>query len=378
MNNKVLIVAPVHDLDDVRVFKKQAISLVSSGYEVELITNAEKHEVISGVSVIPAWGTRSNRALRFLSIPLIALQIISKSSEIVHFHNPDTIPLLLVCKLLGRKCIYDTHEDFSERVMMRKWIPRGFKKLLRLMVSLAEKFAYLVADRTIVTQEQVALRLGDKCLLIGNPPRFNSALLERVQSIAKKITQQKDVFRVIYLGTINQQRGLMEMLEALSIVNDSVEVRLWLVGPADEDDLAVARNHRGWRYVDYIPKIEQETAFAYVSLSDVGLIVISDLGDHRYTDPNKIYEYMAFGKPFIATNFPYWKEKFEALGAGVFVEPSSAESLANAISELSTLSRSELAGMGQSGREFIKVNNWENESEKLINLYETFLVRYEV
>lgn len=376
MKNKVLIVAPVHDLNDVRVFKKQAISLANTGYEVELIANAEKHQVISGVSVIPAWGTRSNRVLRFLSIPFIALQIISKSSDIVHFHNPDTIPLLLVCKLLGRKVIYDTHEDFSERIMMRKWIPTGFKKLFRLMVKLAEKFAYLIADRTIVTQEQVAVRFGDNCLVIGNPPRFNNALLGRVQSKAEKITKQKDVFRVIYLGTINEQRGLMTMLEALCIVNDCVEVRLWLVGPADKDDLAVAKKHKGWRYVDYIPKVEQETAFAYVSLSDVGLIVIRDLGDHKYTDPNKIYEYMAFGKPFIASNFPHWKEKFEALGAGIFVKPSSADSLANAISELSTSSRSALIDMGQNGRQFIKTNNWENESKKLIDLYETLLERY--
>jgi glycosyltransferase involved in cell wall biosynthesis len=368
----VCVVAPVHNWDDVRVFQKEARTLVQAGYRVTLITRASRPHDFGGIRILPARTVTSSRFLRFLALPAVFIQALRINADVYHLHNPDTLMIAAGLKMLGRKCIYDTHEDFSRRILARTWLPRPIRPIMARAVTLVERISSRYVDACIVTQPEVLSRLSRSTVVIGNPPRLDPALFARVKRLSKSIRKDFSGLRAVYIGSITPERGLFEMVQALEIANAAVPVRLWLIGPCSRADLRAATTLPGWQYVDYIAPQPQEQAFAYLLHADVGLIVLRDVGDHATTDPNKLYEYLAFGLPFIASNFQRWRERLDGVTAGLYVKPGDANALAEAEIEMAR-DPAKREQMGQRGRAFVQAYNWENESIKLLELYRQVL-----
>jgi len=342
--------------------------LADAGYQVSLIARTPSPQTINGVKIIPPVGSSKFRLLRFLLLPAVGVQALLQNADIYHLHNPDTLPIVILLRIFGKKVIYDTHEDFSKKILIKNWIPKLLRRPLAFLVSKAESLISTIATASIATQQDVVERLNNNTLLLGNPPRVNQELYANVSKLAHSIDSQECQVRAVYIGHINRPRGLYEMVDALAIVNDTTHVRLWLIGPADKDDLDSASSRPGWKYVDYIPSMAQELAFAYVERADVGLVMIGGAGGYAATDPNKLYEYMVFGKPFIASAFDGWMDKLADTDAGWFVKPDSADEIASILLEIAE--NGELAvNKGAKGRNFTRLYNWETESQKLLALY---------
>jgi len=52
MKNKVCMLTSVHPPFDVRIFHKEAKSLVKAGYDVTLIAQHDKEEIVDGIKII--------------------------------------------------------------------------------------------------------------------------------------------------------------------------------------------------------------------------------------------------------------------------------------------------------------------------------------
>jgi glycosyltransferase involved in cell wall biosynthesis len=369
---KVCIIAPVHAWDDVRVFQKQAVTLASHGYQVTLLAQAKYLFRQKNVIIKPVISPRSPRFIRFLMLPFVLLQALHEQANLYHLHNPDTLPIAIVLNILGKTVIYDTHEDFKKRILIRDWILPFLRKSLANSVSALEGYVARTVNACIATQNSVIDRLGGRTLLLGNPPRVDSSLMQEVEHLAADIVDSHSGLRAVYIGSVSLSRGLIEMVDALEQANNTSPMRLWLIGSADVKSLAVAKDRPGWCFVDYLPRMPQENAFAYVARSDVGLITLQNLGDYRYTSPNKLYEYMAFGVPFIASDFPVWRSSLGNVDAGWFIPAGDVAALASTLIEASqNVQNRQIKGMN--GLSFTRSYNWENDSLKLIDLYSQVL-----
>ena len=370
---RIVILSPVHPWDDVRVFKKEAVSLAKAGHDVVLVARAEKKKCVDGVNIEPTFfSNKKNRFYRLFSVPLLIFKALGLSADVYHLHNPDTLPLCIFLLLIRKKVIYDSHEDFEKRILARKWIPLLLRKKVSKFICFLERWVSNRAVATIITQEGIKQRLGSgsRTVVIGNPPRVDIDLMQKVSILAKDITKDNDTYRAVYLGTISASRGLDEMIDALELLNKYIPIRLWLIGPAfNGNDLFRAQKKDGWQFVDYIPRINQEKAFAYLLNSDVGLITIKDVGDHAQTDPNKIYEYMTFGLPFVGSDFPLWRAKFEGFECGLFVDPTNPTEIALAMKEI-VMNQSLRKSFSKNGIDYVRTYNWDAEFSKLQKIYD--------
>lgn len=367
-NKRVCILAPVHRFDDIRVFQKEAITLSERGYEVILIARKEDDQEVRNIKVIgvPKY---KNRLQRLIIQPWLLRQVLSSKARLIHLHNPDTLLIGFLLKLLGKTVIYDTHEDFSKRILIRKWIPKGLRQVLAYLVGSLERLAGYTLDATISTQEEVSKRIGRNSVVIENAPLVNSTLIQNAYRISKSI-KKEDVFRLVYVGGISKERGLLQVIEALETLNKKgLEVRLWLIGPKGNEDISEASQLSGWKYVDYLGYLPQDEAFAYMIQSNIGIVTILDVGDHRNTSPNKIYEYQRFGLPFIASSFEKWEKQLREINSGLFVDPQSVSEIVSAVEYLFN-NKNVRISMGMRGQKFISETfNWEKESKKLIDMY---------
>lgn len=370
----IVVVSPVHRRDDIRIYKKEIRSLRKS-FSAKIHFFARDvpgtHPKDICFHPVPAL----SRFARFLYIPILTFRVLFTGADVYHIHNPDTLPLGFLLKMLGRKVIYDTHEDFSLRLMMRHWIPPFLRIPLSRFISGAESLAGHLLDGVIVTQKEILQRTGPRSIVLENAPLLDSESEGRVNQISRNIEESHPgVFRIVYVGGISNARGLQQMLDAMYLLNQKRPARLWLIGPFFSSE---EENHAstlpGWEYTDYLGLLPQEEAFAYMKRSSVGLVVIQDVADHKQTSANKIYEYQMMGIPFVASNFPRWREQLEEVGSGFFVNQESTEEIAAAMVKIAQ--NPEMASdMSEKGKHYIRDSfHWELEEAKLINLYRTLL-----
>ena len=89
-----------------------------------------------------------------------------------------------------------------------------------------------------------------------------------------------------------------------------------------------------------------------------------------YGSPMKIFEYMAMGKPVVVPDCPPLMEVIEDGRQGVIFQKNNVVSLANSLREV-LINKTIYEKMSYYSREtIIKINNWENNSTKILKIME--------
>ena len=116
---KVCILTTVHQPFDTRIFYKEAKTLVQAGYDVTLIAQYNKNEIVDGVKII-ALPKPKNRFVRIFGLTWRTFYLaFCQCANIYHFHDPELILICILLKLKGAKIIYDVHEDYEQKVLSK-------------------------------------------------------------------------------------------------------------------------------------------------------------------------------------------------------------------------------------------------------------------
>ncbi len=364
---RICMVAPVHIAGDVRVFYKEARSLVEIGHEVTLFARDDGTD--TGSIRLKPTRSWSSRIFRFLSLPLLMARVIATPAQVYHLHNPDTLPLVFVLRALGRTVVYDTHENFPKRLLARYWLPRLLRRPVSLTVSVLERLAARVANAMLVTQETQALSMP-QTRLIRNPPLVDEALIARAQAHAQPANGP---LRLIYIGDLESVRQPERMIDlAAALVARACPARLAIAGtPESQDQVESWKLRPGWEFSEFLGLLSRQDAYSRVIEADLGLNWFPALVDLPDTNPNKIYEYMMLGTAVVASDFLVLR-RVEQEQAGIQVPADApAEEVADAIIALyADGGRERLAALGRNGARFVRERfNWHLEREKLFSLY---------
>jgi len=126
---KVCVITSAHPALNTRPFYKEAISLVKEGYDVIMIAQHNKNEVVDGVKII-ALPKPKNRFYRMFVTTLNVFRLaLKQKANVYHFHDPELIPIGLLLKFFTKaKVIYDVHEDYEAKILNKNWISSYFRK----------------------------------------------------------------------------------------------------------------------------------------------------------------------------------------------------------------------------------------------------------
>ena len=133
------------------------------------------------------------------------------------------------------------------------------------------------------------------------------------------------------------------------------ELRFWLVGDGlVKQELVQEAARRGLGNVVFRDPVPKQDMPALLAGADVGLHVLADVPLFRHgVSPNKLFDYMAAGRP-VLTNTPGEVGDLVArVGAGVAVEPTG---LADGARALAALGARERDDRGRAGRRFMQAN----------------------
>jgi glycosyltransferase involved in cell wall biosynthesis len=142
----------------------------------------------------------------------------------------------------------------------------------------------------------------------------NGVRLELFNPDANAVAQRKldgDSFEVslLYVGYLHPKRGLIEIIGAVSeLLDRGHKCRLKVIGPSDDEALmAIADSILKYgleNSVEVISEVDSHHIPAYIATADVCLCPLQDIEQYKWSYPVKIYEYLAMGKPVVASNLP--------------------------------------------------------------------------
>lgn len=365
---KIVHLTSVHQRYDARIFFKMCSSLASNNYHVSMIVADNLGDEIKNNVYIYDVKKLSGRLKRVLNTSRnIFKKAIELNADVYHLHDPELIFVGLKLKRYGKKVIFDAHEDFPKQILTKHYLPLRLRKIISICAEVGErilcrKFDGIVGATPFITDK--FLKINKNVININNYPK-----IEELQSIDNP---QRISGQVCYIGGISIERGIIEIIQALTKTKNNVN--LVLAGKFHSDQLEKdIQQDEGWRKTDFIGFVGRKEIQKLLSTTQIGLVTLYPTISYLDSLPVKLFEYMCAGVPVIASDFPLWREIILKYNCGLCVDPKSPMEIAKAIDYL--IDHPEIRDeMGKNGFEAVQTEfNWANEESKLLKFYENMI-----
>lgn len=353
---KVCHVTSAHDPEDVRIFQKECISLANHGYEVSQIVKGDSY-IKDKVKIVGFGRASGNRYTRMTKTAhLVYQKAVEIDADIYHLHDPELMIYAGKLKKLGKKVIFDSHEDIPAQIMDKHWIPKPLRKLVSVIYQKYETSVARNIDAVVAATPYIAARFENRSprvVIVNNFPKLDDILFHD-----DPFSHREAV--ACYAGGLSLIRGEKVMCEA----SKEMEGQLILAGKKTLDGSEAA-----FKNVRYVGSLNRNGINELYGSSIVGLVVLMPTGNYINSQPIKMYEYMAAGLPFVCSNFDMWREVVNKTEAGICVDPYDTHAIASAVNYFFN-NREEAQQMGLKGRKAVEnVYNWGVEEAKLLDLY---------
>jgi glycosyltransferase involved in cell wall biosynthesis len=233
----------------------------------------------------------------------------------------------------------------------------------RVLIALSEwleRFLYRRADGIIVNSPGFTAHLlergaaADKVTLIPNgvdPAMFDPAA---DGAAFRKAHRLADKFVGVYAGAHGLSNDLGVVLSAAELLRSEPEVVFVFVGDGKEKEGLMRQAERlGLPNVMFLPPVAKEEMAEVLAGADCGIAVLKPLPLYATTYPNKVFDYMAAGRPVVLAIDGVIRKVVEEERAGIAVPPGDPSALAEAVRRLAA-DRSEARRMGERGRRAVE------------------------
>ena len=283
-----------------------------------------------------------------------------KSVDVVWGTSPPIfqgVTAWVLARLKGAKFLFEVRDLWP-----RFAIAVGVLKnpiLIRLSEWL-EKFLYRRADRMMVNSpgfiEHVKGRGGKRIRLVPNgadPSMFDP--MDDGRSFREKNGLQ-DKFVVLYAGAHGMSNDLEIVLEAARLLSGESKIQIVLLGDGKEKPALQTRAAgMGLTNVTFLPPVPKSEMPRALAGADACIAILKPLDDYKTTYPNKVFDYMAAGRPIALAIDGVIREVVEAAGCGTFARPGNAKELAEAIQKMAA-DPEQSRTLGLKGRKYLDQN----------------------
>jgi len=301
--------------------------------------------------------------------------------DALHIHDLYLFEAGLRIKNLFKNIILigDLHENYVEGLKYYKFantfpgnVLISIKKWQASEVEWCSKFDYLITVIEEAVERYKNLGIPEnKFSVVPNYVNLDTFLTDKIdKSIVRKF---KDNFSVIYVGGFDVHRGLEVAIKAVPFVVNKIEnFKLVLVGTGRnfEDLVSLAKSLNIEKYISFEGWQPVKKLSSYIEASSICLIPHLKTQHTDNTIPHKLFQYMVFEKPVIASNCKPLERILNKENAGLVYNANNSEELAESI--LTLYKNPELRmEMGKRGKEaVISKYNWKEAAKNLISLYQ--------
>lgn len=243
-----------------------------------------------------------------------------------------------------------------------------------------EKFLYHQADRVIVNSpgfvEFVRKRGARQVELLPNGADLNMFHPQWDGATFRQEYNLEDKFIALYAGAHGMSNDLDVVLEAAALLKDRPEIVIVLLGDGKEKPRLMAKAAAmELPNVYFLPPFPKKEMPQVLAAADACIAILKPIELYKTVYPNKVFDYMAAGRPVVLAIDGVIREVVEQAGAGIAVRPGDAAQLAEAIQALADQPERRQT-MGLAGRRHVEAYfNRAHLAQQLANLVEATVGR---
>ncbi len=360
-----------------------------TGKRVDRASNLNCEEVVEGIRVIRAYtypslhGRFVGRLVSFVSFAVTSIWAALRVEEvdIVMGTSPPIFQAAsawLVAALRRRPFLLEIRDLWPEFV-----IDMGFLKnplLIRLSRWL-ERFLYRRATHLLVNSPAYVDYLkekgmpAEKITLLPNgvdPAMFDPAA---DGAVVRRKLNLNGKFVVVYAGVMGPANNLDVLLDAAAKLRADERIVFLLVGDGKaRKQLQAQAESLHLENVSFVGAQPKAEIHFFLASADACVAILQDIRMFRMTYPNKVFDYMAAGRPIVLAIDGAIREVVEAAQAGIFVHPGNASSLAEAVRYLAD-HRDEREAMSRRARLYVERHfNRADQGRQFITLLDKVLL----
>ncbi len=192
-------------------------------------------------------------------------------------------------------------------------------------------------------------------------------------TLRKRLGLPSECRLIVYTGRLKAEKGVDVLIRAFTRLDLRTDTRLLLIGKLYDDlrkRLPEPQHLSGVEFLGFMPPAE---VHQYQRCADILVLPSTrELSYDRYTMPLKMFEYMAAGRPVIASRLEGICEVIRHRHNGLLVEPSNPEQLAEALREL--LDNPELRrSLAAKAQEDVLQYTWEARAQRVVSFIQEAL-----
>jgi len=281
---------------------------------------------------------------------------------------------MLIARLRRKPLVYDSHEYFLGMAgMERKPIRRAVWKFVETRVLSNLKYMYTVSDsiRNLYRKNyhKKLFVVRNLPMLHVNPPALDPAEVDWIRSIDAAIPKNRRL--LLFQGAgINEFRGAEELVYSMIFLNAS-DFHLLIIGGGDvfgKLEKIIQENHLTGK-ITLVPKVPFPVLSHFTKKAQLGLSIDKPIVlNHRFSLPNKLFEYLHAGVPVLASRLTEQERIISLYDVGTFIEDHIPEHIAEKIKEIFA-DKEQLARWKKNTDRVRDELNWENESRIVIDIF---------
>ncbi|MBT3964657.1 MAG: glycosyltransferase [Flavobacteriales bacterium] len=294
-------------------------------------------------------------------------------ADVYHCHDLNTLKIGIELKRRQKALlVYDSHELYLHKNRIFK--PGRIKQMILERI---ERKGMNLADTVITVGACIAEWMAEKYkvttpTVILNAPKFkeaNEGVKDGV-SLRSALNIPQEKFLLIYSGGITFNRGLENVIKAVSQIDDIFFVML---GYGNDDYLASLRkliiDEEAQDKISFYGPVPHAEVASYLASADCGIAPIMNIClSYYFCAPNKLFEFVQARLPVLASNFPEMQKVIDDNDIGLTFDPANVQSIIDSIMSMKT---------NDEKREYYRGNthsaamnyNWRVEEEKLKAIY---------
>jgi glycosyltransferase involved in cell wall biosynthesis len=290
----------------------------------------------------------------------MAFALLAEKPDVVHAHDLNTLrPAAIAARLAHAKLVYDSHEispglphvQDMQRVVRyeRKWIAR------------ADAVIHTTPMRGKWAADTYGIAMPH---IVRNIPEMQGDV--RPVDLAREAGFAPGTKVVMHQGNMQPARGLEALTLAMGKLDNGYGLLMLGKGKLQPELEALVAEHGLGERVRFHAPVPHDELLAWTASAWCGVSLLVDVClNHKYSLPNKLFEYVAVGVPVVASNNVEIAAFVNEHRVGEVCDPTDPASIADAIARLAER-RDDAA---QAARAAANVYRWENEERTLLGIY---------
>ncbi len=302
--------------------------------------------------------------------------------DIIYARDYHTVIIALIPRLIFRKkLVFEINGLANEEQKLKRY--SYLNRLLVFIIKKAEGFATKYSEKIISLTPHIATYLNkdfecplEKVVVIGNGVDIKRFYPVSDQNLLAKWRDRwgigKEDMVVVFVGNLARWQGVETFIESgFKLFPKNERLKFLIVGDGPlKENLMKKVSESKWKQSFYFTgMVNYEEIPFLINIGDVCVApFISKRNQKTGVSPLKVFEYMACGKPVVASRIQ-GLEFIEEEGVGCLIEPEDVESLQKALYDLIKEPKERIR-MGQKGSQIARENfSWESrviEIEKVL------------